>query len=231
MNNYIDEKLIHNDIENPVMHLEHLLDSLLNSLSGKADANVNKKELIRAFHIINSFCNTYELEEISFSNIGLTATLSQFRQNATQRLNKIVMTDQKTMYVDLFKKPENSMSDEDYEQIQNMINSLKVKLKKATDFDKDLQRRVLDKINKLQSEIDKDISSLELAKGRLITIADTLSYVHNKALKPIKDSTIEIINTIRGIEAKNNGVSVNNQIEYQEEIEDVEVVETNQLEE
>ncbi len=149
MNKYIDEKLIDTEIENPIIHLEYLLDSVLNKLSGVSDQNLNKKEMIRAMHIINSFCKTYDLKEISFTNISLTTSIAQFRANITNRLSEIIMNDQKTMYVDLFKKPDNSMSSEEYEHIQTLINDLKIKVKNATDYDKDFQRRLLDKINKL----------------------------------------------------------------------------------
>lgn len=230
MNNYIDENLITRDIvDNPVIHLEKLIDNFLMNTKSLTEQNADKKELIRAFHIINAFANEYSLQEISFSNISVSASLKQFTHNANTRLSQILMADQKTMYAGIFKKIENKMSDEEYEHIQNLINDLKIKIKSATEYDKDLQRRLLEKINKLQAEIDKDISSLELAKGRLITFADTVSYVHNKALKPLKDTTIDIINAMRGIEAKSEGASMSNQIEYQEEIEDVEVIDESQL--
>ena len=230
MNKFVSKELIRNDIENPIFHLEKMLDAFLNKMNKEDDSTLDKKEFLRACHILNAFCKTHKLNGIDLGGLSLNTKTSVLRGALQARLSKLILNDQKDVYEDLFKKIENSMSDEEYNHIQDLINNLREKIKKATKFDQDLQRRVLDKLNKLQAELDKDINKLELAKGRLLTIADMIGYAHEKALKPIIDSTIDLTNAIRGIEAKSNGMTdPNNQLTYNENIEDTEVIETKQI--
>jgi cellulose synthase/poly-beta-1,6-N-acetylglucosamine synthase-like glycosyltransferase len=223
MNKYLDKKFFNNNYQNENIHLEEMITYVLANIDD-IDHSVNKVALLKAIKIINSFCVKYKLEKINVKDITVTSHRNKFIEALSDRLNKLYNNDELD-YSHLFSLKE-KIDDNDYTIIQDMINTLKIKIKECIS-DKEYQRRVLEKINELQTEIDNDINKLEIAKGKLITVVDMINYANDKALKPIANTAISVINAIRGAEAKNKGIDINHQITYKEEkekIEDAEIL-------
>ncbi|MFT5874166.1 MAG: hypothetical protein ACI8WT_003126 [Clostridium sp.] len=230
MNRFVNAALIKDSAESPVFQLEKILDYFLEKFNDIGNDTKSTRELIQSFSIVNAFCKFNELAPLDINNITLDTTASVFKSKVSARLSNLILNEQTSSYDSLFIVLEKSMNDDDYKHIQELINDLRVKVKSATSFDKDLQRRVLDKLNKLQAELDKDINKLDLAKGRVLAIADMIGYANNKALAPIMNKTIELVNAIRGVEAKSDGIEFNNILTYEEQITDVDIIDNNVLE-
>jgi hypothetical protein len=57
-----------------------------------------------------------------------------------------------------------------------------------------------------------------------------IGYANEKALKPIQETVTKLFTEIRKVIGKENGIEIkSNLLEYKEDIENVEVTETNQL--
>jgi len=227
-NLYIKSELLNYEYtEDKLLHLEHILENcILNLKRAATTVNFNQKEAINAFKIINGLFKLNKMAPIDINKLNLDTGGSTFISILNKRLTEILVSED-IDYSLIFQAPKNNMSNEDYEAIQSMIQDLRTQIKMATEHNKDLQKRLLDRLNKLQAQIDKDIGSLEEAKGIAITIADTMGYFNDKAFTPIINNVVRLTNCMRGVEAKSNGVTVQKTIamsEEEDEIEDAEII-------
>ena len=92
-------------------------------------------------------------------------------------------------------------SDDDISQIQNLINELRDLIAKSDVLEEDHKRRLLNRLERLQSELHKKLSDLDRFWG-LVGDAGVMAGKFGEDVKPIIDRIMELGKIIWGAQAK-----------------------------
>jgi hypothetical protein len=125
----------------------------------------------------------------------------------------VVAKETSSQYRNIFEKKIYSFSDEEYDSIQNSINKLRTKLQNSNDFDLNHRERLLKKLEELQKELHKKMSSFDKFLGGFLSVAHTLG-LSAKEAKPFTDDVKDILDIT--LNAKSRGENLpeaSNQIE------------------
>ena len=91
--------------------------------------------------------------------------------------------------------------DDDIDKIQNLINELRDLISKSDVFEEDHKRRLLNRLERLQSELHKRVSDLDRFWG-LVGDAGVMAGKFGEDVKPIVDRIMELGKIIWGAQAK-----------------------------
>lgn len=96
-------------------------------------------------------------------------------------------------------------SDDDFARVQKLINELRELISKSKDFKEDHKRRLLKKLEKLQEELHKKMSSLDMLWGLIGDAGVALGKLGENA-KPLTDRIGEILQIVCRTQAKAENV-------------------------
>lgn len=113
------------------------------------------------------------------------------KEFAAQAQQKAVNQHQKRFKLGLGKSFAFEFSKGDYERIQTLINELRALISESKGFEKEHQRRLLARLERLQTEIHKKVSDLDRFWGLIGDAGVVLGKLGNDA-KPIVDRIREI---------------------------------------
>lgn len=217
-NKYIDERFINCETDNPLHTLEEFLIDIIEKFP-KAENNSNKIEEVKALNIVNAYCKAHSLAEVSTSNINLSASFSQFRANFNQRLTNLILKETAGDYEKLFKKQAYPLSDDEYQTIQNCINNLRDKINNTKDLVEEHKSRILKKLNEMQTELNKNMSTFDSIIGKSMIVLKTISFGRKEIVTPLMKDAIELTKELNKIETIHSEIpNTDNQIEYVETV-------------
>ena len=96
-------------------------------------------------------------------------------------------------------------SDDDFSRVQTLLNGLRDLLTKSKDFEEDHRRRLLKRLEVLQSELHKKMSNFDKFWGFFIDSGIALTKFWENA-KPFRDDIKEIIEIVSRTQAKAENV-------------------------
>lgn len=217
-NKYIDEKFINCETDNPLNTLEELLIDVIKKLP-TVENNSSKIEEVKAINIVNAFCRAHKLEQVSINNINLSASYSQFRGNLNHRLTNLILKDTVFEYEKIFKKQAYPLSDSEYQTIQDGINKLRDKINNTKDLQEEHKARILKKLNEMQMELNKNMSTFDSIIGKSMIVLKTISFGRKEIVTPLMKDAIELTKELNKIETIYSEIpNTENQIEYEEAV-------------
>lgn len=99
-------------------------------------------------------------------------------------------------------------SEGDLKRIQDLINELRDLISASEDLEAKHKRRILNKLNKLQSEIHKSVSDLDTLYGSVIELS-VLARIVGENLKPVVDRIRELMSIVWPTQARAFGLPSN----------------------
>jgi hypothetical protein len=96
-------------------------------------------------------------------------------------------------------------SDTDLKRVQTLLDEMRDVLKTATDIDEKYRRRLLLRLEKMQAELHKSMSDLDVFWGGTVDAAEALGKFGEK-IKPFVDRMIEIKDIVWSNRAKRTGL-------------------------
>ena len=213
---YIKEEFLTSDFEDSNRHLNDMLKDALKSISNAQKySKLDKYDLLHTYKIISDFCDLYNIDAKNLKVNGDSTN----KQNIIDALNKFYanfITSAGNMSSNIFSKKMYSLTDNEYDNIQEKINKLRENLLNTEMLDEKHRERVLNKLEELQKELHKKMSSLDKFLGGMISIAHTLG-VSAKEAKPFTNDVKDILDIT--LNAKSRGENLpegNKQIENNE---------------
>ena len=201
---YIKDEFLHSNFDDPRLHLKDMLKTTLEDMQKSYQNhpnNLSYYDSVDTLNAISEFADSYGISnEILQKN-----TLSSAKE-VLDRLNKyyfdVVAKETSSQYKNIFAKQIYSFSDEEYSSIQDHINNLRTKLQNSNDFEPNHKERLLKKLEELQKELHKKMSSLDKFLGGFLSVAHTLG-LSAKEAKPFTDDVKDILNIT--LNAKSRG--------------------------
>ena len=184
------------------------------STPGRKSPNYYK--LIEAYYAL---CSFIEANEIVINIPGLTnptnkTTDGKIINNLFNAVNTLVTSEKDKIYHesrvsdirDKYAKKFGTVliykfSDEEYDRIQQLINELRGEIVESDLFDKKHKRRILTKLEKLQTELHKTTSTLDLVYGAIGDFGIMLGKFGDN-VKPLVDRYSEIVRISYGVQAR-----------------------------
>jgi hypothetical protein len=220
---YLSQEIIEKEQKSNYLKLEIILTDIIRNIKATTYSGFNRFEAIRAVNVLKGFSIAHNLKKINFDD--LPKGRDEYIEKLTDYLEQLLLDDNINMYADLFiKKAEGKLSDKEYDDIQNMIKNIKETVNKSTTLDEKLRQMILDKINELISTLDQSLTKMEKAKLIVNEINGMIKATHDDVLKPMAETFTNVINKLNPLKKENK------QIEYKEDIVDVEVTVINQIE-
>ncbi len=230
-NKYIDEKFLISDYDQSqkIDFLETLVIHISNEFN-KDIVGFQKIEALKALKTINLFCVENQLTPINLSKISQRHESQHFKQILEDYLSDLITSEHED-YHNPFSKPKYQLSNKEENTIQTLINNLRNKIDKEQNIQEEHKQRIIQKLNEMQEELNKKISTFDNILGKSMDILKVLQFSRKEIVSPLIQDTTNLIKEINNIESHHSGLpSTENQISYQECIEEVEIIETKQLE-
>lgn len=212
---YINEKFLHSNFDDPRLHLKEMLKKTLQdmqTLYNNHPNNLSYYDSVDTLNAVAEFANIYGIS----NEILYQGTINNAKA-ILDVLNKyyfdVVAKETAGHYKGIFAKNIYLFSDEEYDSIQERINKLRTKIQHSKDFDGNHKERLLKKLEELQKELHKKMSSFDKFLGGMLSIAHTLGKSAEEA-KPFTDDVKDILEIT--LNAKSRGEDLpesNNQIE------------------
>lgn len=230
MNNvYINEEFLSYNHVNITNSLENVLIFMIEKLDNQQIA-YQAIAAVKAINIINAFCVVNNIDQISKQNIGISNSSTYVISNVKDRLTKL-LDGEVDNYKKLFIKQNYPLTDEEHETIQSLLNKLRDKVESETRLDEKHKARVLKKLNEMQMELNKNMSTFDNMIGKAHDVFKVLKFGREEVVSPLLKDTTDLVKAVNKIESKHSGLpDVENQIEFNEDILDTEVIEKNQIE-
>jgi hypothetical protein len=126
----------------------------------------------------------------------------KWRKSLVARMTRAVIDEAWELYrVKLGRGFSYQFSEEDFDRVQHLLNELRELISKSRDFEEDHKRRLLKRLEKLQAELHKKMSSLDMLWG-LIGDAGVALGKFGKNAKPFTDRIGEILQIVCRTQAK-----------------------------
>jgi hypothetical protein len=211
---YIKEKFLHSEFDDPRLHLKDMLKATLEDMQAlyqKHPQLLKFYDSVDTLHVISEFADSYGIS----NDILLNNSYNEAKP-ILNVLNKyysdVVSKETSTQYKNIFSKKIYTFSDEEFESVQDSINKLRTKLQKTKDLDENHKERLLKKLEELQKELHKKMSSFDKFLGGFISIAHTLG-ASSKEAKPFTDDVKDILDITLNVESRGENLpESNNQI-------------------
>lgn len=191
-NKYIDEKIFFDEIEEPLQVLEDILTIMIKSMPTVENNTIPKVEELKAINIINAFCKNNSLELVNLSNLSIGASYAQFRANLNSRLTSLFTKEISKKYDELFQKKLYKLDKDELKNVQSLINLLRDKINKIEGLEKKHVARILKKLNEMQTELNKPISTFDTLIGKSISIINTIRHARKEVIAPVMKDAIEL---------------------------------------
>lgn len=230
-NKYFDEKFLISDYDQDkkIEFLENIVIHVSNEFTKESGA-LQKVDALKALQLINLFCMENNLTQIDLSNISLHDDSDYFKTIIKDYLSDLI-TNIHNDYNNPFSKPKYQLSDKEESSIQTLINNLRDKIEKEQNINEEHKQRIIKKLNEMQEEFNKKISTFDNILGKSMDILKVLQFSRKEIVSPLIQDTTNLIKEINKVESNHSGLpSTENQLDYQECIEEVEIIETKQLE-
>ena len=212
---YIKDEFLHSNFDDPRLHLKDMLKTTLVDMQKSYQNHPNNLDYYDSVDTLNAiaeFANSYGISnEILYQ--GHRSNAKEILDVLNKYYLDVVAKETSSQYKNIFAKQIYSFSDEEYNSIQNSINNLRTKIQKSTDFDANHRERLLKKLEELQKELHKKMSSFDKFLGGFLSMAHTLGLSAQEA-KPFTDDVKDILDIT--LNAKSRGENLpesNNQIE------------------
>ena len=139
---------------------------------------------------IEGIRNLFFSEFIKLKKVCADETISKAKKHYSPKFEAVVFYE---------------FSDDDFNRVQVLINELRQLISESKDFEEDHKRRLLRKLENLQGELHKKMSSLDMLWG-LIGDAGVALGKFGKNAKPFTDRIGEILQIVCRIQAKAENV-------------------------
>jgi len=192
---YIQEEFLNIDFEDPQLHLKEMMKTALTGMQNLVNTGkINYYDAIDTYTAIIEFCKIYGINcDILQNNKpnnspDIIRLLNEFYFDS-------VVKNTTLHYNDMFSKKIYLLSDTEYETIQQSINTLRDKIHTSKDFTEEHRARLLKKLENLQNEIHKKMSSYDKILGNIVSIGHTLGKTTKEA-EPFIHEVKEILKII-----------------------------------
>ena len=212
---YIKDDFLHSNFDDPRLHLKDMLKTTLEDMQTSYQNhpdNLSYYDSVDTLNAISEFADSYDI-----SNEMLHKDNRNNAKQILDVLNKyyldVVAKETSSQYKNIFTRKIYSFSDEEYNSIQDHINNLRTKLQNSEDFDPNHKERLLKKLEELQKELHKKMSSLDKFLGGFLSVAHTLG-LSAKEAKPFTNDVKDILDITLNAKSRGENLPENtNQIE------------------
>jgi len=201
---YIKDEFLHSNFDDPRLHLKDMLKATLEGMQTSYQNhpnNLSYYDSVDTLNAISEFADSYGIS----NEILQKGTMSSAKE-VLDRLNNyyfdVVAKETSSQYKNIFAKQIYSFSDEEYSSIQDHINNLRTKLQSSNDFEANHKERLLKKLEELQKELHKKMSSFDKFLGGFLSVAHTLG-LSAKEAKPFTNDVKDILDIT--LNAKSRG--------------------------
>jgi hypothetical protein len=199
---YIKDEFLHSNFDDPRLHLKDMLKATLEDMQKLyQNHSLSYYDSVDTLNAISEFADSYGIS----NEILQKGTISSAIE-VLNRLNKyyfdVVAKETSSQYKNIFAKQIYSFSDEEYSSIQDHINNLRTKLQNSNDFEANHKERLLKKLEELQKELHKRMSSFDKFLGGFLSVTHTLG-LSAKEVKPFTDDVKDILDIT--LNAKSRG--------------------------
>ncbi|MCJ8327503.1 MAG: hypothetical protein MJK08_10440 [Campylobacterales bacterium] len=204
---YVDEKYLNSNYDDAHVHLKKILKSI-NENTENAGYNGNELDyfmLLDTVQCINAFCDLNKINQIDTEGIESKNT-NEIISLIYSFYQDIVIHSPNPFY-SYFEQAKYSFEEEEYQTIQDSLNYLREDIHASKIFGKEHQERLLSKLEALQKELHKKMSTLEKALGQLLSIGTTIGAFGEKS-KPMFDRVNETIKSVLRIQQKGDNVTL-----------------------
>jgi len=119
---YISKETIEQEQENYYIKLEVILTEIINNISSIPSYDFSRVEALKAINLLNGFSIAHNLKQLNLSK--MPKTQDGYVTHLTDYLEQLLLDDNVDMYADFFtKKSVGTLSNQEYDEIQNMINN------------------------------------------------------------------------------------------------------------
>lgn len=218
-NPYIDQEFLTYTNENPIDRLESFLMTTM--INMKVPAKVHPElYAMQACEIINGYCRAHNLIKIELAGLNARSAVSNFLDRIRTRYEALVLKEKAISYEEIFKKQGYPLSDDEIQKIQDGINNLRDRINSSEDLNKEHKARILKKLNEMQTELNKNMSTFDNIIGKSVNVIKLLSYGRKEVVTPIMKDAIELTKELNRVETIHSGLpDVSNQIEFDEVVE------------
>ena len=235
-NKYIDNKFL-KEIESDdfYSYMEDFITDILNKVTKEILYKYNA-DIIEVFKMLNYLLAKNKCKVIDLNKISLTTTHASIKNLLIRSKSEIIekrleeIKNKKIDYSYLFTDDKDKkISEEEYNSIQDILSQIK-KTINSLDIEQEWKQRILEALNNLIDELDRNISKFAERKGKIIEIADMIGQFNDKAITPIQKNLTKLMKEFRKFTNRKNKVkNTSNQIEMNDDIEDAEIIEKENL--
>lgn len=192
---YIEEEFLNIDFEDPRLHLKEMMKTALTTMQNLHNINkINYYDAVDTYSALIEFCNIYGID-CNFLQNNKPNSPADILRFLNEFYLDIVYKNTTLHYNDIFSKKVYSLSDNEYATIQQNINTLRDKINNSKDFTDEHRDRLLKKLEELQKEIHKKMSSYDKILGNVVSIGHTLGRTTKEA-EPFIHEVKEILKII-----------------------------------
>ena len=155
---------------------------------------LNFYDSVDTLNIIIEFANSYDINNKILLESRPT-TGSKIITLLDNYYFDVVAKETSSQYRELFAKKVYILTDDEYDKIQNNINTLRDKIINSKEFSEEHKTRLLEKLEKLQNEIHKKMSSTDKVLGNVVSLGHILGKTTKEA-KPFIDEVKDILKII-----------------------------------
>jgi hypothetical protein len=149
---------------------------------------------VDTLNIIIEFANSYDINNKILLASSPTTSLNIIKLLDSYYFD-VVAKETSSQYRELFAKKVYILTDDEYDKIQNNINTLRDKIINSKEFSEEHKTRLLEKLEKLQNEIHKKMSSTDKVLGNVVSLGHILGKTTKEA-KPFIDEVKDILKII-----------------------------------
>lgn len=203
---YISSELLNNNCEDKKAHLKKMIKNALENMNDALNNNkLDKNTVIDTISCINAFIelNNLELKLVAYdiAKINLAETI----KNILNAYYEDFIHKNIDLHFSFFEHKDYIFEEDNYKNIQQTLNQLRDDLISCDIFEDEHKQRLLSKLESLQKELHKKMSSLDKALGQLVTIASALGTAGEKA-KPMFDRINETIKSVLRVQNKKDKI-------------------------
>ena len=221
---FFDEKFIRELDENPLIGV----DKICNQFKKLDEEIVSKKppksnpiehrgnfftDYVKAYALLKQYNELknlgYEVKPIKESKDStitkIVATFNSVREQNAQSINEQFLSQAEEEYSMILGQFHYKIPEKKLKRIQDLINELRDLIDKSEDFEEEHKRRILIKLEKLQSELNKRVSNVAFIYGQMIQLGLTLGKF-GEASKPFFDRIKEILSITVNVQKEAEGL-------------------------
>ncbi len=225
---YFDDEFLESLPEDIPSAIEAICQKYLET-SRPTSTTEDKYNLIaEAFGFVAAYSETNSLAinvptiagKINVDEKNATQFFQKLREESSQERGQSQVEQYKNIYATrLGKVFHYEFSEGDLKRIQDLINELRDLISASEDLEAKHKRRVLNKLEKLQSEIHKSVSDLDTLYGSVIELS-VVARIVGENLKPVADRVRELMSIVWPTQARAFGLPSNAPFELPGQVED-----------